>query len=152
PYRIEALEVLLVKVTDTLPGQPIEGAYTEAPEGTINLGFSYGTVRVIGMTLDQIQAAIRTHLSSILRNPQVVVALPQVLAIQQTRGEHLVRPDGTISLGTYGSVYVSGLTLNLAKAEIEKHLSRFFLNPQIAVDVFAYNSKVYYVILDGGGF
>jgi polysaccharide export outer membrane protein len=152
PYRIEPLEVLLIKVTETLPGQPIEGAYTVSPEGTINLGFTYGAVKVAGLTLDQIQAAIRTHLTNILRNPQVVVALSQFRAIQQTRGEHLVRPDGTISLGTYGCVYVAGLTVNQAKCEIEKYMSRYFLNPQIAVDVFAYNSKVYYVIFDGGGF
>ena len=82
PYRIEPLEVLLVKVTDTLPGQPIEGAYTVAPEGTINLGFTYGSVRVVGMTLDQIQAGVRTHLTSILRNPQVVVALAQFRGIR----------------------------------------------------------------------
>jgi polysaccharide export outer membrane protein len=152
PYRIEPVETLLVKVTETLPGQPIEGAYTVAPEGTINLGYTYGVVRVAGLTLDQVQAAIRTHLGNILRNPQVVVALGQFRGIQQTRGEHLVRPDGTISLGTYGAVYVSGMTLAQAKGEIEKHLAKFFLNPQIAVDVFAYNSKVYYVIFDGGGF
>src|SRR5262249_5696012 len=34
---------------------------------------------------------------------------------------------------------------------IEQHLSRFLLNPIVSVDVFAYNSKKYYVILDGGG-
>jgi len=152
PYRLEPLEVLLIKVTETLPGQPIEAAYTIAPEGTINLGYTYGTVRVVGLTLDQVQAALRAHLSNILRNPQVVVALGQFRGIQQTRGEHLVRPDGTVSLGTYGCVYVSGLTLNQTKCEIEKHLAKFFLNPQISVDVFAYNSKVYYVVFDGGGY
>jgi polysaccharide export outer membrane protein len=152
PYRVEPLEVLLVKVTETLPGQAIEGQYVVAPEGTINLGYTYGTVRVVGLTLDQIQAAIRAHLSNILRNPQVVVALAQFRGIQQARGEHLVRPDGTVQLGTYGCVYVSGLTVNQAKCAIEQHLSKYFLNPQVAVDVFAYNSKVYYVIFDGGGY
>ena len=152
PYRLEPLEVLLVKVTETLPGQPIESAYTIAPEGTINLGYTYGTVPVVGLSLDQAQAAIRAHLSNILRNPQVVVALATFRGIQQTRGEHLVRPDGTVSLGTYGCVYVAGLTVSQAKCEIEKHLSKYFLNPTVAVDVFAYNSKVYYVIFDGGGY
>jgi polysaccharide export outer membrane protein len=152
PYRIEPLETLVIKVTETLPGQPIEGAYVVSPEGTINLGYTYGTVRVTGLTLDQIQAAIRAHLSNILRNPQVVVALAQFRAVQQTRGEHLVRPDGTVNLGTYGCVYVSGLTVYQAKCAVEQHLSKFFLNPQVSVDVMAYNSKVYYVIFDGGGY
>jgi polysaccharide biosynthesis/export protein len=152
PYRLEPLETLLIKVTDTLPGQPIEAPYTVSPEGTVNLGFSYGTVQVAGLSLDQAQAAIRAHLCNICRNPQVVTALAQFRGIQQTRGEHLVRPDGTVSLGTYGCVYVAGLTVSQAKCEIEKHLSKYFLNPQVAVDVFAYNSKVYYVVFDGGGY
>jgi protein involved in polysaccharide export with SLBB domain len=152
PYRIEPLETLLVKVTETLPGQPIDGAYAVSPEGTINLGYAYGSVRVAGITLDQAQAAIRSHLGNVLRNPQVVVALGQFRGMQQTRGEHLVRPDGTISLGAYGCVYVAGLTLSQAKCEIEKQLGQYFLEPQVAVDMLAYNSKVYYVILDGRGF
>jgi polysaccharide export outer membrane protein len=152
PYRVEPLEVLFINVTDTLPNQPISGAFVVSPEGTVNLGFDYGSVRVGGMSLDQIQTAVRTHLSRSLRNAQVTVALAQFRGLQQLRGEHLVRSDGTISLGTYGSVYVAGMTLGQAKCVIEKHLSEYLLNPQIAVDVFAYNSKVFYVIFDGGGF
>src|SRR5207302_10753758 len=117
-----------------------------------NLGFNYGVVRVGGMTLDQIQNIIRTHLANILRNAQVTVALAQFRGLQQLRGEHLVRPDGTISLGSYGSVYVAGMSLGQAKCVVEKYLSQYLLNPQISVDVFAYNSKVYYVITDGGGY
>jgi len=152
PYRVEPLEILFINVTDTLPNQPINGAFVVSPEGTINLGFNYGTVRVGGLTLDQIQTNIRGHLGNILRNSQVTVALAQFRGLQQLRGEHLVRPDGTISLGTYGSVYVAGMTLGQAKCVVEKHLSEYLLNPQIAIDVFAYNSKVFYVIFDGAGF
>jgi len=123
-----------------------------SPEGTINLGFNYGSVRVGGMTLEQIQTTIRNHLGSILRNAQVTVALAQFRGLQQIRGQHLVRQDGTISLGSYGSVYVAGLTMGQLKCVIEKHLSEYLLNPQVSVDVFAYNSKVYYIIFDGAGF
>jgi polysaccharide export outer membrane protein len=152
PYRIEPLEVLMITVSDTLPNQPIAGAFVVSPEGTVNLGFGYGTVYVAGMTIDQVQNAIRTHLGRTLRSPQVTVALAQFRGFQQVRGEHLVRADGTISLGSYGSVYVAGLSLGQAKCVIEKHLSEYFLNPQISIDVFAYNSRVYYVIVDGAGF
>jgi polysaccharide export outer membrane protein len=152
PYRIEPLEVLIIQVTDTLPNQPINGPFVVTPEGTINLGFSYGTVRVQGLTVDQIQTAIRQSLKDVLRNPQVSVALAAFRGMQQTRGEHLVRPDGTISLGTYGSVYVAGMTLGQIKCVIEKHLSEYVVNPQVAVDVYSYNSKFYYVVFDGGGF
>lgn len=152
PYRLEALEVVLLSVTDTLPNAPILGQYVISPEGMLSLGFNYGAVRVGGLTLDQAQTAIRNHLSKILRNPQVTLALAQFRGIQQVRGQHLVRPDGTIGLGTYGSVYVSGMTLGQAKCVIEKYLSQYLQDPQVAVDVLAYNSKVYYVIYDGAGF
>jgi polysaccharide export outer membrane protein len=152
PYRIEPLEVLLIEVTDTLPQQKISGPFIVSPEGTINLGFGYGTVKVQGLTIDQIQAGIRQHLSNILRNPQVSVALAAFRGMQQTRGEHLVRQDGTINLGIYGNVYVAGMTLGQIKCVIDKHLSEYVVNPQVAVDVYSYNSKYYYVIFDGGGY
>ena len=63
----------------------------------------------------------------------------------------LVRPDGTVGLGVYGSVYVTGMTLQQARNAIEQHLSQHIHRPEVSVDVLAYNSKVYYVITDGGG-
>ena len=152
PYHISALDVLFIQVTNTLPGEPISGQYTVEPEGIVNLGPSYGTVTVIDMTLDQSKAAIEEHLRRILRMPQVSVVLAQSRGVQLVRGEHLVRPDGTVSLGLYGAVYVVGLTLEQAKAAIEQHLSKYLLRPEVAVDVAGYNSKVYYIITDGAGF
>src|SRR5207302_6604317 len=64
---------------------------------------------------------------------------------------HLVHPDGTVHLGIYGSVYVADMTLPQAKAAIEAHLTQFLSKPEIALDIGAYNSKVFYVITDGGG-
>ncbi len=152
PYLLEPLDQLQIVVSGTLTNQPINGIYTVGPDGTINLGFSYGTVRVAGLTIAQAQAEIRRHLASALRDPQVVVNLISFRGVQQTRGEHLVRQDGTIGLGTYGTLYVAGLTLGQIKCLLEQHLSKWFINPQISVDVAAYNSKFYYVITDGGGF
>jgi len=150
PYRIEPLDMLLIAVPSALPDQPIAGPYTVTPDGTVNLGFGYGAFRVVGMTLDQAAAAIKAGLR--LNNPQVSVALAQFRAIQQVRGEHIVGQDGTISLGSYGCVNVTGLTLSQAKCEIERHLARWLQDPLISVSVGGYNSKVYYVITDGGGF
>lgn len=152
PYRIEALDALLIQVADALPNQPINGPYYVGPDGTVSLGFSYGAVRVAGLTLDQAAAAIKAQLGRVLKAPQVGVALAQFRGMQQVRGEHLVSMDGTINLGSYGTVYVTGLTVPQAKAAIEKHLSRFLLNPEIALAVSGYNSKVYYVITDGAGY
>jgi polysaccharide export outer membrane protein len=78
--------------------------------------------------------------------------LPDVSGRQPVTGEHLVRPDGTVALGIYGSVFVAGLTLQEIKAAVESHLSTQMHKPEVSVDVLAYNSKVIYVIMDGGGF
>jgi polysaccharide export outer membrane protein len=152
PYKIQPLDVLLIQASGTLEKEPINGLYGVEPEGTISLGLTYGSVRVSGMTMDEARAAIEKQLKNVLKEPKVVVSLVQSRAMQQIRGEHLVRPDGTIGLGVYGSVYVAGDTLEMAKAKIEAHLSQYLLEPEISLDVYAYNSKVYYLIFDGGGY
>jgi polysaccharide export outer membrane protein len=152
PYTVQAMDVLLLRATGTLPNQPIEGAYSVTPDGRINLGFSYGSCQVSGLSMDQVEQTIRTHLSKTLGNPQVAISLGQFHGVQQVRGEHLVKADGTISLGTYGAVYVTGMTLDQAKLAVETHLRKYVSNPQVSVDVFGFNSKIYYVIADGGGY
>jgi protein involved in polysaccharide export with SLBB domain len=153
PYHIEPLDVLQIQVSDTLPNEAIAGLFVVEPEGTVNLGLSYGSVPVAGLTLEAARAAINAQLKRVLTNPRAVVALAQTRGIQQlVRGEHLVRPDGTISLGVYGCVYVAGLNLCQAREVIEQSLSRFLKDPQISLDVLGFNSKVYYIIFDGGGY
>jgi polysaccharide export outer membrane protein len=113
--------------------------------------------------------------------PPYVVEPPDILLIralpsvtdpvrQPLDGQHLVRPDGSLSLGVYGDIYVAGLKLE----EIKDVVARAILariqgaqkpdekpDPKITVDsiklglqvdVVAYNSKVYYIITDGGGY
>jgi polysaccharide export outer membrane protein len=151
PYHIEPLDALLIRVTGTLK-EPIEGIYAVDPDGTVNLGFSYGNVRVAGMSIQEARKEIENHLKTILTNPSVLVSLAQSRGLQLIRGDHLIRPDGTVGLGLYGGVYVAGMTIQQARTAIEEHLKQFMDNPQISLDVFAYNSKVYYIVFDGGGF
>jgi polysaccharide export outer membrane protein len=152
PYRIEPLDILLIQVQGIPASNPILGQYGVGPEGNISLGIAYGNVRVAGLTLEAAKAAIVEHLKSIgLKDPLVNVSLSESRGKQVIRGEHLVRPDGTVGLGTYGSVYVTGMTLAQAKDAIEEHLSEFLLDPEIAIDVLAFNSKVFYLITDGAG-
>jgi polysaccharide export outer membrane protein len=77
------------------------------------------------------------------------LALGDIGGKQQISGQHLVTQDGTVTLGTYGSVLVIGQTLAEAKASIERHLSQFLEEPEVSVDVYAYNSKNFYVITQG---
>jgi polysaccharide export outer membrane protein len=69
---------------------------------------------------------------------------------QPIQGEHLVRPDGTVSLGTYGTVQVSGLSTDQARSAIVKQLAPHAKKRQleVRVEVLSPNSKVYYVITD----
>jgi polysaccharide export outer membrane protein len=151
PYRIAPLDTLIIQVPGAFPGDPIGGVYPVDPSGTVNLGLAYGSVSVVGMTLEQAKAAVEAHLKPIIKENKSVVALGRSRALQQIRGPHIVTPDGKIRLGVYGSVIVSGMTLAQAKAAIEGHLSAYLQEPEIALDVGAYNSKVFYVVFDGGG-
>lgn len=108
--------------------------------------------------------------------PDYVVEPPDLLIVEVLEalpgrpisGERLVRPDGKISLGFYGEVYVAGLTTDEIKEKIVLHLRKYLpdevlglveLDPnggkskeiapresnRVFVDVTAYNSKYYYV-------
>ena len=151
PYRIETLDALGVNVTGTLRDQPITGTYAVEPGGTLNLGPSYGRVKVSGLTLEEAAEAIYRQLARVLQQPEVSVTLAASAGMQQIAGEHRVGPDGTINLGTYGTVYVTGMTIEEAKKTIEQHLSKYLDAPEVSVDVFNYASKVYYIIGQGAG-
>jgi polysaccharide biosynthesis/export protein len=153
PYKVDSLDVLYLYAPNT-PDKtdPINGLYPVDPDGTINLGPSYGgQFKVNDMTAQEVEKALSKHLKSFLKDPIVSVSLAQSKGVQQIRGEHLVRPDGTVGLGSYGSVYVAGMTLPQVKAAIEQALSQKLLRPEVSVDVGAFNSKYYYVITDFAG-
>jgi polysaccharide export outer membrane protein len=106
--------------------------------------------------------------NSMMTLPPYVIGPPDILQIdslkglktQEVRGAHLVRPDGSIGLGVYGSVPVAGLTIDQAKDAVARAIHAR-LDPNVvkldavlenlSVDVLAYNSKVYYVITDRVG-
>ncbi|MHB1425962.1 MAG: polysaccharide biosynthesis/export family protein [Gemmataceae bacterium] len=153
PYKVQPMDTIAIQVFNLPAEEPINGLFPVAPDGTINLGFSYGSVSVSGMTLEEVKQLIDNQLKEAhWKTAQVRVTLGQMGGIQLIRGEHLVRPDGTVGLGIYGNVFVCGMTLEQAKAAIEQQLSQYFLDPQISIDVSAYNSKWYYIIADGAGY
>ena len=65
--------------------------------------------------------------------PDYVVEPPDLLLVEVLEalpgrpisGERLVRPDGKISLGFYGEVYVAGLTTREIKEKIVLHLRKY---------------------------
>jgi polysaccharide export outer membrane protein len=99
--------------------------------------------------------------------PEDVTKPPPALIPQSISGQHLVKMDGTVFLGVWGSVPVSGLTLEQAADCIRQHVFKKMhsgdkqlgkapvKSPQdmlVVVDVLAYNSKTYFICADGAGF
>jgi protein involved in polysaccharide export with SLBB domain len=150
-HRLQAGDLVSINVTGTFPDEPIAGEYVVELGGQIDLGFSYGLVSIAGLTSQQATNVIEQHLSLHLRQPIVSMSLRSVSGIQPIAGEHLVGPDGTVTLGQYGSVRVAGLTLDEARQSIATKLSSEFADPQVSVSVFAFNSKAIYVVTQGGG-
>ena len=152
PYRLEPLDVLYLSAEGDFETARIAGLYPVDPDGTVNLGPRYGgSVRVADLTTDDAQKAIEAKVRLHAKAATLTVSLAQSRGVQQISGQHIVRPDGTVSLGAYGSVYVAGLSLAQVKQAIEGHLSKYLYKPEVSVDVFAYNSKFYYVITDFAG-
>jgi polysaccharide export outer membrane protein len=151
PHRIETFDVLLIRVIGAFPEQPIDNSYNVDADGTVNLGPTYGRIAVVGQTIEEAEDVIREQLSKVLTDVDVSVSLLASAGAQAITGQHLVAMDGRVNLGTYGSVYVAGMTLEEARAAIELKLTERLDDPEVFVDVLAYNSKVYYIITQGAG-
>jgi polysaccharide export outer membrane protein len=151
PHAVETFDVLLVRVAGAFPDQPIDDAYSVDADGSLNFGPTYGRVTVVDLTLEEAEDAIRKHLAQLLSSVEVSISLISSAGAQQITGQHLVGPDGRVNLGTYGAVYVAGMTIEQARSAIEEQLKLKLEGPEVFVDILAYNSKVYYVVTAGGG-
>lgn len=178
-YTIEPPDVLVVEAVRLVPpvGQPLRPGDVlhvhirvmspnpdltiDAPlaiqnNGNINLGPSFGNeLRVIGLKIEEAKQAVLKRVLEQYKAEltEVDVTVLETVGSQQISGQHLVGPDGTITLGAYGSVPVVGLSLQQAKEVMETYLrSRgYYEEAVLSVDVFGYNSRVYYVITEGAG-
>jgi len=152
PHRIETFDVLLIRVSGALPEYPIDDAYPVDADGSVNLGPRYGRIKLVGLTIEEAEDEVRAQLSQLLTEVDVSISLVQAAGAQAVTGQHLVGLDGRVNLATYGPVYVAGMTLEEARDAIEKQLALKLEDPEVFVDVLAYNSKVYYIVTQGGGF
>ncbi len=150
PYQLRVFDALAVTITG-LDEDDIAGEFTIQTDGSIQLGPSVGTIQAIGLTREELERQILSKLEETYKEPKVLISVTQIGAKQQIAGEHLVAPDGKVNLGSYGRVRVVGMTIEEARDAVEWHLSEFLEQPEIALDVLGYNSKVYYVITQGAG-
>jgi polysaccharide biosynthesis/export protein len=118
----------------------------------------------IGFTLNS--QAVRRLLSQpsearISPPSEYVIEPPDVLAIRAEgdfsteyptiAGRHLVGPDGRINLGSFGQVFVSGMTIEEARQAVQGVVSQHTKFSSVSIDIHSYNSKKYYVIIQGPG-
>ena len=151
PYLLQPLDALQVVIENADPQTQVNQAFAISPSGEIDLGPFYGKVNIKGFSVDEAKTQIEKSIKSIIKSPQVSVTVLQTGGLEQIAGEHVISPDGTVNLGTYGQVYVAGMTLDEVRIATEKHLEQHLENPKISVDVFAYNTMVYYIIVEGAG-
>ena len=151
PYLLNPLDVVSLSTTGLLEEGTIGGEYTIQPNGTLQLGHSYGAINATGKTVEQLQSEILALLRKDFIQAEAWITLLRTSAQQEIAGEHLVAPDGKVNLGTYGRVRVVGMTIEEARAAVQSHLSAYLDNPRIALDVFGFNSKVFYVVTQGAG-
>lgn len=151
PYTLRPLDAVSI-FSSGLPEEAIiVGDFTVQPNGTIQLGGTLGLVRAAGRSVEQLQKDIQGKLEEDYNEPKLWITLAQLATQQQISGDHLVAPDGKVNLGTYGRVRVVGMTIEEARASIQAHLNQYLENPEIALDVLGYNSKVIYVVTQGAG-
>lgn len=151
PHKIEPADYLIIRANGGYTDQPIADAFGVDSEGKVDLGPTYGKVFVRGLTTDEARDAIRRHLTQKFGAIEISVSLGLSASAQQVSGEHLVGPDGRVNLGTYGTVYVAGRTVDEARKIVETQLANYLDDPKVVVDVFAYNSKKYYIVTQGAG-
>jgi polysaccharide biosynthesis/export protein len=119
----------MVAVTLVLVGLGAYRAILAAPQadsGKSAPGLRRGSHQSAEKPVSRAQPALVSLENYVVEPPDLM--LVEVLEALQGRpisGERLVRPDGKISLGFYGDVYVAGLTIPEVKEKIILHLQRF---------------------------
>ena len=126
-YRIEPDDILLIHVMGTLRNQPIDKQFPVERDGSVILGGPYGSVRVVGDTVEEAEAEITRMLKMILSQPTVSVKLTRSAVADQFRQPLTVQPDGTVNLRGCGMVYLAGKTVTEARGDARTPHSVFRL-------------------------
>lgn len=160
PYKLESSDEIRITAYGLEDEEiKLNGNFRLQPGGMVAFPPPIGSVSLAGLTCEEAGAMLADMVCETLGMPEeyrktvgVSVDLQIVSGLQPISGEHMVGPDGRINLGIYGSVDVAGLPLSDVKEALEFHLAEYLDTPKVAVDVYFYNSKSYYVVMEGAGF
>ena len=151
PYRLKPLDAVSIMGSGLGEDVILQGEFTIQPSGVIQLGNELGYIDAAGKSIKQLHDELLERLKRTFNEPKVSMTLTQIAAQQQIVGEHLVAPDGSVNLGTYGRVRVVGMTIEQATRAVELQLGASLEAPAVSLDVVGFNSKVFYVVTQGAG-
>ena len=89
------------------------------------------------------QQAVSTGHYTVMPPDSITIHAPVSPEIDGVKSR--VRPDGKISLRLLGEVDVAGLTTEQIAEKLRRGLSRFYVDPEVVVDIAGYQSQHYYV-------
>jgi polysaccharide export outer membrane protein len=101
-------------------------------------------------THEQMVAFLRSH-DAPVSTGHYTVSPPDSLAFHAPGAAEIdgvvqrVRPDGKVALRLLGEVYVAGLTTQEIAEKVKAQLSRYYIDPQVIVEVAGYRSQQYFV-------
>jgi polysaccharide export outer membrane protein len=101
-------------------------------------------------THEQMVAFLRSH-DAPVSTGHYTVSPPDALAFHAPGAGEIdgvvqrVRPDGKVALRLLGEVYVAGLTTQEIAEKVKAQLSRYYIDPEVVVEVAGYRSQQFYV-------
>jgi len=154
PVIIKPLDVVQASVSGTVLGQEINGVFQVQANGTLLLGPGYDPIDVAGLTFQEARRSLVRHMREKLQysNAEISLSAFNAASLIPIQGQHIIAADGYVYIPGYGKVYVAGMTLREVTEAIKEKLSEKVDKPEISVAVQAYNSKVYYIVMEGAGF
>ncbi len=99
---------------------------------------------------EQLVAFLRAHEADVSAG-RYVVQPPDAIRIHAPGAEEVdgiaqtVRPDGKVVLRLLGEVDVAGLSTQEIADKLKAQLSRYYVDPEVVVEVASYRSQFYYV-------
>ena len=113
-----------------------------------------GTLLVVagcaGTTHQQMSAFLRAHEAPVSTG-HYTVNPPDAIAIHAPGAQEIdgvvqrIRPDGKVSLRLLGEVHVAGLTTQEIAEKLQKQLARYYIEPEVVVEIAGYRSSQYFV-------
>jgi len=98
-----------------------------------------GRVQAAGKTVAEVRVEMQERLSKYLVNPQVTIEVSsrRALSIEELSKSFAVTAQkaGKIIFPSIGEIQAAGKTVLELRDEIQQELSKYFLNPQVSIDI-----------------